>query len=765
MTIVLNEVRGGFNTSTINSNFEKIEEALNSNVLSVKEGSNQMEQDLDMNSNRLINLPAPINPTEPLRLEDLKTLEGDVSGIVPTVVRHTGDGVTIDFDSGTKVVAGPFSTKVYLNGIRLFPEVDYTTVGTKVRFINYVPTSTDKVDIYSYAPLEVVGPKGPAGPEGPQGPTGEQGPQGIQGQQGIQGPQGPQGTVGPTPIHQFGDGITQPTTSIRFANKIDPDTGAVIEWGPWVNIQGSQGVTGPVGPQGLSPEHEWDGPNLRFRNPDGTWGNYEDLTGPQGPTGATGPVGPKGDTGDSLFINAQGLFSGLSAYDDEVPPFIYFATDYSFDSAFQEQEFVGDGSTKSFTLSFTPNLKSNLYVWQGNSYQSLDTFELAGNVLTFDEAPKTGVRITVRLQSPFVTKGAIFSKLSAASGDWSTAIPFGQGPQGPQGEQGPMGPTGPQGIRGPQGEKGVQGDQGPQGIQGPQGERGPQGEKGPQGDRGIVGPQGPQGPQGIIGPQGPVGPTGAQGPIGPQGPEGPRGPMGPQGPTGDKGPQGDQGQRGSREWYIETTGTSWSQALIDAINPNPVIYDVGIQYNKSQGYSESRVYRGSGVWEQVELVQGFTIKVMNGVSATKLNIGSATALSSTTFGGTDTPLNQARSFSVRLGVISTPFATSAMVSLEDLQVLLSSFSPSFQATVQMTWSIRVNGSVVYESSRRAFVTADGSTYYGFSGGTWAFTIPSPREGNTIEVFLNGYVTSSGTNFKLSRVTTTGSQFSVVSLKA
>ncbi|WP_216725595.1 hypothetical protein, partial [Vibrio cholerae] len=85
---------------------------------------------------------------------------------------------------------------------------------------------------------------------------------------------------------------------------------------------------------------------------------------------------------------------------------------------------------------------------------------------------------------------------------------------------------------------------------------------------------------------------------------------------------------------------------------------------------------------------------------TKLNIGSATALSSTTFGGTDTPLNQARSFSVRLGVISTPFATSAMVSLEDLQVLLSSFSPSFQATVQMTWSIRVNGSVVYESSRR-----------------------------------------------------------------
>ncbi|AII27069.1 tail fiber protein [Vibrio phage JSF23] len=641
MTITLSEVRGGFNTSTINSNFEKIEEALNSNVLSVKEGSNQMEQDLDMNSNRLINLPAPINPTEPLRLEDLKTLEGDVSGIVPTVIRHTGDGVTFDFDSGTKVVAGPFSTKVYLNGIRLFPEVDYTTIGTKVRFINYVPTSTDKVDIYSYAPLEVIG---PVGPTGPQGQEGERGP---------------------------------------------------------------------------SPQYEWEGTRIRFIQPDGTWGPYVDLVGEIGPVGPQGPQGNVGPQGDSVAIDAIGNFADRSTYDNSPAKFVFFAKDYVFGvTQAGELEVVSDGVTSQYTLPFEAAGPAEIVLYYGNSYQRIATYSVTNltNLVLFN-VPEAGVRIVARRQVVPNSVGALFIKLSNTSGDWSQPYPFGQGPQGIEGPQGPIGPVGPQGPRGPEG------------------------------------------------PQGQPGQTGPQGPIGPQGPEGPRGPMGPQGPEGDKGPQGDQGQRGSREWYIETTGTSWSQALIDAINPNPVIYDVGIQYNKSQGYSESRVYRGSGVWEQVELVQGFTIKVMNGVSATKLNIGSATVLSSTTFGGTDTPLNQARSFSVRLGVISTPFATSAMVSLEDLQVLLYAFSPSFQPTVQMTWSIRVNGSVVYESSRRAFVTADNTTYYGFSGGTWAFTIPSPREGNTIEVFLNGYVTSPGTNFKLSRVTTTGSQFSVVSLKA
>lgn len=783
MTITLKEVRGGFNTSTINSNFERIEEAINSNTLSVKDGSNQMEQELDMNSNRIINLPAPLNPTEPLRLEDLKNLEGDVSGIVPTVIRHTGNGIEREFPTGTPIIAGSRSTKVYLNGQRLFPEVDYTTVGPNVLLLKYTPTSLDLIDIYTYAPQEVVGPVGPMGPRGEQGLTGEQGPQGIEGPQGIQGVQGPQGPVGPTPLHQFGDGIIAPLKSIRFATRVNPETGDVLEWGEWADIQGIQGELGPVGPvgpqgdigpkgeqgnqgprgpqgpigqtgpvgpqgpegpegkvgptgpQGPSPEHEWDGSELRFRNPDGTWGNFTDLEGPIGPIGPVGPVGPKGDKGDSLFINAYGLFSGRDDYDDEVPPFIYFAIDYSFDAAFQEANFVGDGSTTQYTLPFTPNLKSNLYVWVDDSYQPLSQFSLSGNVLQFNEAPEQGANITIRLQSPFIAKGALFVKESASSGDWSQPIPFGQGPQGPIGEQGPAGPTGPQGPRGPIGPIGPQGDKGPVGLQGPQGEigpqgpvgetgpegpvgpegpegpvgprgpvgpqgergpagpqgpqglRGPQGEKGPQGDRGIQGLQGPQGERGPTGLQGPTGPIGPQGLQGIQGKEGPRGPMGPQGPTGDKGPQGDQGQRGSREWFVETTGTRWNQALINAINPNPVIYDIGTLYNKSKGYSESKVYRGDSVWEQVDLIENFVVKVSNGVAADKLAVGAAMDIFSISYPAKSKVANSPVS-SMSTLVTSTTFseANSGIIFLEGMT---TSFSVSTSGpSTATTWNVR-----------------------------------------------------------------------------
>ena len=39
-------------------------------------------------------------------------------------------------------------------------------------------------------------------------------------------------------------------------------------------IQGPMGPTGPQGPQGEvgnMPDHEWNGTQIRFRNPDGSW--------------------------------------------------------------------------------------------------------------------------------------------------------------------------------------------------------------------------------------------------------------------------------------------------------------------------------------------------------------------------------------------------------------------------------------------------------------------------------------------------------------
>ena len=104
-----------------------------------------------------------------------------------------------------------------------------------------------------------TGPRGPAGEKGDTGPQGEPGPKGDPGIQGPEGPQGPQGEQGA---------------------KGDPgpkgDTGAA-------------GPSGADGAQGLPPEHEWQGTSLRFKEPDGSWGQAVDLRGPAG-SSATVPI-------------------------------------------------------------------------------------------------------------------------------------------------------------------------------------------------------------------------------------------------------------------------------------------------------------------------------------------------------------------------------------------------------------------------------------------------------------------------------------------
>ena len=72
--IELPAVTGNNNTSRINDNFQKIEDALNQEVL-YREGyagePNEMEANLDMNSNRILNLPDAVSLTEPVTLRQL----------------------------------------------------------------------------------------------------------------------------------------------------------------------------------------------------------------------------------------------------------------------------------------------------------------------------------------------------------------------------------------------------------------------------------------------------------------------------------------------------------------------------------------------------------------------------------------------------------------------------------------------------------------------------------------------------------------------
>lgn len=126
----------------------------------------------------------------------------------------------------------------------------------------------DPGDTGPQGPQGIQGPKGDTGDTGPRGPAGEkgdtgtQGPAGPKGDPGIQGPEGPQGPQG--------------------------EKGAKGDPGPKGDT-GDIGPTGANGAPGLPPEHEWQGTALRFKEPDGIWGQAVDLRGPAGAS-ATVPV-------------------------------------------------------------------------------------------------------------------------------------------------------------------------------------------------------------------------------------------------------------------------------------------------------------------------------------------------------------------------------------------------------------------------------------------------------------------------------------------
>lgn len=69
--ITLSPITSGYNVSRINANFDVVKEAINEHILHSDGGNNVMGQDIDMNSNRVYNLPAPIQGHEALRLQDL----------------------------------------------------------------------------------------------------------------------------------------------------------------------------------------------------------------------------------------------------------------------------------------------------------------------------------------------------------------------------------------------------------------------------------------------------------------------------------------------------------------------------------------------------------------------------------------------------------------------------------------------------------------------------------------------------------------------
>jgi len=91
-----------------------------------------------------------------------------------------------------------------------------------------------------------------------------------------------------------------------------------------VQIPGPIGLTGQQGPQGVmgdQPAYEWSGTQIRFENPDGSWGPWIDLQGPPGPCsdgsqglpGIQGPAGPAGPIGATGPAGPQGVQGPIGA--------------------------------------------------------------------------------------------------------------------------------------------------------------------------------------------------------------------------------------------------------------------------------------------------------------------------------------------------------------------------------------------------------------------------------------------------------------------
>lgn len=104
----IGNLASGFRSSNkLNDNFDEIKEAFNNTISRDGSGPNEMLAPLDMNSKRIINLPAPVDDNEPLRLGDLTVnLEDIASAVLPTKLDRNWS----NFNLNTVVTKGTVGT-------------------------------------------------------------------------------------------------------------------------------------------------------------------------------------------------------------------------------------------------------------------------------------------------------------------------------------------------------------------------------------------------------------------------------------------------------------------------------------------------------------------------------------------------------------------------------------------------------------------------------------------------------------------------------
>jgi len=115
--VTLNNVTSFVNdataAATVNANSATIASAFDNTLSRDGTSPNQMGANLDMNGNRLLNLPTPNSAGEPLRLQDAATLTGGGTITVPTLNAGTNISITGTSNATIATIANPtFATSV-----------------------------------------------------------------------------------------------------------------------------------------------------------------------------------------------------------------------------------------------------------------------------------------------------------------------------------------------------------------------------------------------------------------------------------------------------------------------------------------------------------------------------------------------------------------------------------------------------------------------------------------------------------------------------
>lgn len=145
--IVLTDITTGYgSTVKINQNFQTVQDEFDNTLSRDGTAPNSMLADLDMNSQRILNLPSATTNTEPVTYAQFSSALGTLSAQGWLIEEQTATaGQTVFTLSGVSYTPGSGNLGVYINGVRQHPSVYSETDSTTVTFSSPGAQVGDKV--------------------------------------------------------------------------------------------------------------------------------------------------------------------------------------------------------------------------------------------------------------------------------------------------------------------------------------------------------------------------------------------------------------------------------------------------------------------------------------------------------------------------------------------------------------------------------------------------------------------------------------------